>query len=186
MKASPIRGAVLVALAVILGALVLFQGLDDSPTTEIAVGETASADPTVAAGVIATAVVSVPAEVATSTSLPFAAPAPATTLKHAPSEVTVQVANAADVDGLATLLSRRLGQRNYVVRTATNAEVKATTSTVYYQEGYDGDAQEIIQNVFALDIAMVPMPDPPPGVSNPEPGGVNILIVAGSDELSRS
>lgn len=185
MKTSAVRGAVLVGLTVIVGALILFRGLGDSPTTQVAAAE-AEAVATSVAIVVPPTVTPLPDTAATATALPLAQPAPATFEKHAPSEVTVQVANGAGVDGLATTLTRRLQQRNYVMRTATNAEIKVPTSTVYYEEGYDGDAQEIIQGVFGLNIAMAPMPDPPPSVSNPEPGGVNILIIAGSDELARS
>jgi len=194
MNTSAIRGAVLVGLAVLIGALVLFQGLNDSPTTvETARIASPTSEPTAVIDATATSVVDSGA-VATATASPLAQPAPATSLKHDPSEVSVQVANASAVDGpgtgvagLAGNLTRVLQQRNYVMRTATNATVNVATSTVYYEEGYDGDAREIVDSVFGLpNIAILPMPDPPPEVSNPEPSGVNILIIAGADELARS
>jgi len=194
MNTSAIRGAVLVALAVLVGALVLFQGLNDSPTTpETARIVSPTSEPTVVADATPTAVVD-NGEVATATAPPLAQPAPATSLKHDPSEVSVQVANASAVEGpgtgvagLAGNLTRVLQQRNYVMRTATNATINVPTSTVYYEEGYDGDAREIVDSVFGLpNIAILPMPVPPPEVDNPEPGGVNILIIAGADELARS
>jgi len=194
MNTSAVRGAILVGLAVLVGALVLFQGLNDSPTTpETARVAVATSVATTVVEVTPTAVVEAGVS-ATATPPPDAVPPPATNLKHDPSEVSVQVANASAVDGpgtgvagLAGNLTRVLAQRNYLTRTATNATINVPVSTIYYEEGYDGDAREIATSVFGLpNIMLAPMPDPPPQVDNPEPDGVNILIIAGNDELARS
>lgn len=188
MDSSGVRGALLVAIAVALGAAVFWFGLKDPPAT----ADTARAvsvsteEPTAVPTATTAPTEAVAAVAATATPPPLAVPNPATSIKHDPSEVTVQVANGARVDGLAGKITSRLGQRNYVMRGATNAIEEAPVSIIYYEEGYDGDAQEIKINVLNTPtVQILPMPDPLPEVGSPEPGGVNILIVAGADEMAQ-
>jgi len=183
MNASASRGAVIVLLGVLLGALVLWRIVPDAGPS--AVQTTSDPVATVSPAVDATPTPTVGAAAEQPTSPAGAVPAPATNLAHAPNEVSVQVANGARVKGLAGKISTLLGQQNYNTRTPTNADAVAT-STVYYQDGYDGDAQQILLEVLNTpNVRTAPMPDPPPRVDTPETGGVNILIIAGTDELSR-
>lgn len=187
MQASGVRGAVLVAVGVILGGVIFWLGLSDPPATadNARAVSVSTADPTVVPSVTPNATELTPAPVATATPPPLAVASPSRSLKHDPSEVTVQVANGARVDGLAGKVTSRLGQRNYVMRGATNAIEEAPVSIIYYEEGYDGDAEEIKINVLNVPtVAILPMPDPLPEIGSPEPGGVNILIIAGADEMA--
>lgn len=183
MNASASRGAAIVLLGVLLGALILWRIVPDVGPAAVE----ASTDPvtTVLPSVVATPTPTVGVVAEEPTAPAGAVPRPAANLPHAPNEVSVQVANGARVSGLAGKITTLLGQENYNIRTATNADPVAS-STVYYQEGYDGDAQQILLSVLNTpNVRTEPMPDPPPRVDTPETGGVNILIIAGTDELSQ-
>lgn len=187
MSTNAVRGAALVAVAVLLGALVLGRGLDDPVPGLIATGAVAadtgveqtfeeeSFDETFEEPVETVVVLE-----------PTVPPAPVFSPVHNPSEVSVQVANAASVNGLAGRFSERLQARNYVTRTAANAEDRFE-SVIYYEAGYDGDADAILREVFnAPFVRLEPMPDPRPAVNPEDSNGSNILIMVGSDDLSLS
>lgn len=209
MSTNALRGAVLVALAILLGAIVLGRGLDDPVPGFIESGASAvdAVDPNVDDGVevFDTDTNTVPAvtfddplttdETLVDDGLNPApaeevvqppAPAPIESAPHDPSEVTVQVANAAGVNGLAGNFTDRLQARNYVTRTPANAD-PAAVSIVYYEPTYDGDARQIVTEVFnSPDVLLEPMPDPPPAITPADANGSNIIMIVGSDALSQS
>ena len=172
MNSNAMRGAVLVGIAILLGALILGFGVDDGPravatdTNNDAVVVTATATP-----------VFVPP-----TATPFATQ-PATV--RAPNEVRVQVANAAQIQGLAGEFSTRLNAAGYITAEPTNHE-PVTVSTAYFQPGYEADARQILAVFNSPGTAVTPLPNPPPTVSDPDAFGVNVLLIVGSDELARS
>jgi len=194
MSTNAVRGAALVAVAVLLGALVLGWGLDDPVPGLIGTTGSASADVDVAEPTFDDAAAddafvdpldSLPEE--TAVVVPPPPPTePALSVPHNPSEVSVQVANAAGIDGLAGRFSDKLQARNFVTRTAANADTTAE-SVIYYEPGYDGDADLILREVFnAPNVRSELMPVPRPPVNPADANGSNILIIVGTDDLSLS
>jgi len=193
MGTNAVRGAALVAVAVLLGALVLGWGLDDPVpgligTTGSAASDVDFTEPSFEDDVSDDAFVD-PAPLPPEPQVvlpPAPPPAPAFSPLHDASQVSVQVANAASINGLAGRFSDRLQARNFVTRTAANAETTAE-SVIYYEPGYDGDADLILREVFnSPNVRSELMPVPRPPVNPEDPNGSNILIIVGTDDLSLS
>jgi len=194
MSTNAVRGAALVAVAVLLGALVLGWGLDDPVPGLIGTTGSAAADTTDDtfessdddADSIDEAFAEEPVETAVTIVPPVAPAVPVLSPVHATNEVSVQVANATGIDGLASRFSDRLQASNYVTRTPADAEDQVE-SVLYYEPGYDGDAAAILRVVFnSPNVRTEPMPVPRPAVNPEDANGSNILIVVGSDDLSLS
>lgn len=169
MNSNATRGAVLVGIAALIAALILGWGVDSSD----------SASPVAA---VAPTVTPVPAVETFPTATPV--PAPAGTARAA-SEVRVQVANAARIDGKAGDMTARLSAQGYRTSPATNAE-ESSVSTVYFELGYQADAEAILAIFGSPDTLVVPMTDPRPTVAGPDTTDPpNIIMIVGSDELSR-
>lgn len=174
MNSNAMRGAVLVGVAVLIGALILGWGADDGDGTQVVTQEAvATVTP------VPTVVAAAPVATATPT-------APIGTTRD-PSQVRIQVANAARIEGLAGQISARLGAQGYVTAAPTNA-AETTVSTLYFELGYEADAQAVLAIFNSPNTQTFPMPNPRPEVDNPDTvdGGANIIMVVGSDDLSRS
>lgn len=172
MNSNAMRGAVLVGVAVLLAALILGWGADDNDTRAVV----AQAAPTVAP--VATTAVVAPQPTATPTA-PVGLARPA-------SEVRVQVANAAEIAGKAGDMTARLSAQGYRTAVPTNA-TPTTVSTVYFQLGYEADAVAVLAIFGSPSTQTFPMPNPRPVVDDPDTidGGANIIMIVGTDELSR-
>lgn len=169
MNANAMRGTILVAVLVLIGAMIL--GLTDR---------------TESAGTIVDAV---PEEtptlevVATADIAPTATPAPA--LTHSRAEVKVQVANASGIPQVAGKMTASLSAAGFATAEATNAD-PSQVSVVFYEVGYDADAYAILTEVFnAPDTKVEPMPDPPPEVVAFDPTA-NVLMIVANDPLATS
>lgn len=168
--AATARGGVLIAVAVVLGVILLGKGFDSGflpsssgdPSDQVATGggDDGGGDDGETDG-----------EDGTTTTAP-----PAT---RQPAEVRVQVLNsAAPVSGSAGATSQTLSNLGYNVLSAANADDRNATATIVYAaEGFEADAQAIATAV-GLSVTPQPMPVPPPG---PAPADVNVVIVLGPD-----
>lgn len=185
---AAVRGAVVIGIALVIGFLLLQQGVGDddllveseaasnasetgttgggdgdgdtgTDTGESDTGTTASTDPSNAG--------SVPAPV---TTLP--APRPA-------NEVKVVVANAASIAGAAGRATEELRALGYTTLEATNADEAADTSTLLYAEGYESEALAMAAEIGLDPANIAPMPDPVP-VSEP-PAEANLVLLLGRD-----
>ena len=162
-SASPVRGVVLVAVAVVIGFFVL-RALDDT-----------------GAG---------PADVATSPGATEPAaeggegggdPAPDTTAApeaRPPSEVVVLVANASGVQGAAGAQSAELQGGGYQVAPETNAPNQVQTTQILPVEGWEAEAAVLAAMIGAPEDAVQAMPDPPPVE---DLAGANVLVLLGPD-----
>jgi len=74
-----------------------------------------------------------------------------------PDQVTVFVANGSNVGGLAGKVTRLLGSDGYQTTSPGNA-YRASLSTIYYREGFLGDARAV-GTTLSLSSDEVPMPD---------------------------
>ena len=183
---AAVRGAVVIGIALVIGFLLLQQGVGDedllvqseSASNASETGSTGGDDAGTGSDTdgsdtgetTATTAVSNAGSVPTATTLPAARPA---------NEVKVVVANAARVDGAAGRATEQLRALGYTTLPASNADEAADTSTLFYAEGYEAEAL-VMANEIGLDAANVaPMPDPIP-ISDP-PADANLVLLLGRD-----
>jgi len=155
-----LRGAVLIGVAVLLGALLLAQSFKDGGSPVSAGGTTTS---TVK-------------RTETSTTAP-AVPQP-----HDPATVKVLVLNASGKSGVAKAGADQLKAANYTTLDPANAATSKAiaTSVVYFTPGYDADAQQIAAKLGLSPSAVQPLPSPPPPEIG-DPRDANIVVLIGTD-----
>jgi hypothetical protein len=153
------RGLIVVAIALILGILILKNGFSSSATPG---GTTAPKNSTTTTA---------PAQSTTT------APAATTTVDR--SKFTVLVANASGVSGAAGRLTDKMKSDGYVMAPATDATTKADQTVVYYVNGYQAQA---------ADVAAYLNVGPPQAMPSPPPvkdlGQAQVLVVEGRDIAS--
>lgn len=155
---SPVRGVVLVAVAVVLGFFIL-RAIDDT-----------GAGPDIATDAIDTA------DGTTDSSAP---PASETTTPPArpPAEVVVLVANASGVQGAAGEQGEAITAGGYQVLPAANAESNVEATQVLPVAGFEAEAAALATAIGAPEGAVQAMPDPPPV----DIAGANVLVLLGPD-----
>jgi hypothetical protein len=155
---AALRGAGLLAVAVILGIILLRNGGGDPYSR--AVRTAASPTPEV----------TVRPPTATTITVPV----------RTPDQIKVLPANGTNTAGAGTTVFTRLKQAQYNVLAATNttSQGSATTSNVYFNPGFEREARVVAQLLGLPDSAVQPMPTPPP-VSDTR--GADIVVVVGPD-----
>lgn len=98
---------------------------------------------------------------------------------HDPSEVAILVANGTggQVRGAAGRVAETLKAGNYILKTSTNTSSAADASIVYFQPGYEADA-EAVAGLLTPAPGVQPMPDPIPVA---DLAGANVLVVVAAD-----
>ena len=159
------RGVALIVVAVLVG-LVLLNATDspaplnvssDETPDEGSTGTQPSAETTTTTGATAT----------TATTVAGARPA---------AEVTVLVANGAKVQGAAGKLSTEIAKGGYKMAAAANT-APVPTSTVYYAEGYEAEANAVAALLTPVP-PVAPMPTPAPV---DDLRGAQVVVVQGPD-----
>jgi hypothetical protein len=155
---AALRGAGLLAVAVILGIILLRNGGGDPYSRAVRT----AASPTPEA--------TVPQPTATTITVPV----------RTPDNIKVLPANGTGTAGAGTAIFNRLKQAQYNVLAATNTtnQGSATTSNVDYNPGFEREARVVAQLLGLPDSAVQPMPTPPP-VSDTR--GADIIVVVGAD-----
>jgi hypothetical protein len=156
---SPMRGVVLVAVAVVLGFFVL-RAIEDTgggPTPE----EIEAANDTTASSDDAAASTD-------TTAAPAARP---------PGEVIVLVVNASGVQGAAAAQAEAIAGGGYQVLPAANAPAEVGATQVFATAGYEADAAALAAAIGAPPESVAPMPEPPPL----DLTGAQVLVVLGPD-----
>lgn len=152
------RAAFLLAVAVVLG-IILLNATDDEPSTSVA----------------STTDTTVPSEQATST-------LPTTTIvtlpPRAPADVKVIAANGTDVKGVAKKATDALKAAGYNVLSPTDASAKAPASAVYYAAEYTREANAVATGLGIPPTSVQPIPTPPPVA---DPRGANVVVVIGPE-----
>jgi hypothetical protein len=147
-----VRGAALVAAAIVLGLILIRSGIDTDEALSAgggAPGRTTTTDAT--------------------TSTLAARPA---------GEVLVLVANGSGVNGAAGRLTTTIQEAGYQTATETNA-ARVPTTTVYFTEGYEREAAALAETLSpdaAPATAAVPSPAPVTDLA-----GAHVLVVLGPD-----
>jgi hypothetical protein len=150
------RGALLIAAAVLLGAGLLANGFRDD---RVASGSGASPTTT-------------RPSVASTTTVPQA---------HDPAQVKVLVLNGSGKTGVAKTAKDQLAAANYTVLEPGNAQGgTVTASIVYFAAGYDADASTVAAKLSLPASAVQPLPNPlPPTVADAQ--GATIVVIIGTD-----
>lgn len=145
-QGSVARGAILVAVAVVIGVLLLRD--DDAATTQVAVGSDTAGE------IDDGAVVDDGGEVVDPDSTTTT---PTTEAVRPPSEVKVLVANGSGVNGAAGGATDALEALGYVTATPANAE-RVPETIVYYTTGFEAEAEALAAAIGAGEDAVTPMP----------------------------
>jgi hypothetical protein len=164
--AANLRGGLLIAVAVIVGVVLLGKGFDTGvvgssggdPSDEVATGDDGAGSTDEGGG----------ADGTTTT----------TPVTHPVAEVRVQVLNSTGPSGSAGTATTTISAQGYVTLDPDNAtDRNATATAIFAQPGYEADAAAIAA-VVGITAAVQPMPAPPPA---PAPIDANIVIVLGPD-----
>lgn len=98
-----------------------------------------------------------------------------------PQNVKVLVVNGSNINGLAGRLRARLSSQGYATVGTGNANQAATSSKIYYQPGFAGEAAALAQFLKLPPSAAQAMPNPLPVK---DLAGGNIVVDAGPDLAS--
>lgn len=172
---SVTRGALLAALAVLIGFVVLRWGAD------------LQYNPVVEEGIFQPTPTALPAgQVAPEPTVPesvaVAEPTVATDPARPNAQVVVLVANGTEVDGQAGRLTDRLRNQGFNTRAPKSATPQAS-SVIYYRPGYAAEAT-VVRETLNTTTAIAPMPEPDPNVGDLDLAAVNVFVLVGSDALS--
>ena len=169
------RGLVLLAVALLIGVVLLNATDADPPGTSVsALGDSDSGDG--GADTDDGDGDGGDAAAASTTTLP-----PTTTLPaRAPAEVKVIVANASEVKGAAGGGRTALVNAKYNVLAPTNA-TPTPASVVYFVPGYDRDAAGVATALQLPANLVKPMPAPPPFDTK----GAHVAVLLGADHAAK-
>ena len=189
------RAFLLIAVAVVLGLVLLWKGLDDTPGLRPLVdgGAEAAVDDGSAGGTEGVSGAITP----TSTQAvggeaeppPTTTVAPTTTQElfpmptHAPNEVKVLVANGSGVSGAAGKVTDLLSPRGWAMESPANAE-KASATRIYYRTEYREDAKVIVDLFGEFADILEAMPPGGPAVppnAEERVANADIVLILGSD-----
>jgi hypothetical protein len=149
-------GVVLIALAVVVGLVLLVKGYDEEGALVVTDEGTEQTTTTTV-------------DPAATTTVPVAVARP-------PAEVPVMVANAAGVSGAAGTLQTQLQADGYTQVQTTNAS-PVTTTLVYYAEGAQADAEALATALGTDPEAVRVLPAEPPV----DMAGAELLVMLGPD-----
>jgi hypothetical protein len=162
-RANPARGLALIATAVIVGIFLLRNGFGDQNVPDLTSDSPAATQPDGDAA---------PSGDGTATTAP-----PAQAPPKAPAEVTVRVANAANVNGAAAEWTDKITNAGYKTVEATNAQPSRDTTAVLFQAGFDREASMLAEAIGAPSEGIVALTEPP----QVDPGGANLVVMLGTD-----
>ena len=182
------RALLLIAVAVILGLILLWKGLDTTPgitvspeatddgsAESVGMVDEGQADLLVADEPVAT---TIPAQTTTTTTT--AAPAPT----RPPNQVRVLVANGSGVARGASTVTGVLSPAGYTTLAPANA-TPTDTSGIYYRSGYSGDARAVMELVAPGNPDLI-LALPPGGLDVPDGtldrvANANVVVILGAD-----
>jgi hypothetical protein len=164
------RGAILLAVAAVLG-IVLLQAFD----TDFDGGSGAGVD------VGDTTIPDNGANGSTGSTIPTG-PTDTTAPGRTPSDVSVLVANGADIRGLGSKTAETLQGLGYNTLTAVDATKALDATQVQYAEGYQAEARAIALTLGLASTAVVALNSP----AVPDTQGANVIVLLGADAAATS
>ena len=149
------------------------QGLSPAPVAETAT--TTSSTSTTSTTISSVPETSEPPSVTTSspTTTTSTTTTTTTTVVESPVVLQVQVLNGSSVAGAAGRMTDKLSEAGYVVLSPANAPQRYSSSAVYYQEGWQDKAEEILQ---AAEIEEIDAPTAMPQQFASEDAAVIVLL----------
>ncbi|MET0729195.1 MAG: LytR C-terminal domain-containing protein [Acidimicrobiales bacterium] len=166
---NPARGAALVVVAVLLGLVLLRNGIDTSEVVTSSNGDDSSTD----AGDAEEGTDAGTGEGEEDT--------PTTVAVRPPAEVSVIVLNGTSVSGAAGKYSTAIGTAGYQMLDPGDAPTKIPTTQVFFTPGFEQEAAAVALAAGAPGtVTPVPLTSPPPG----EVGAANVVVVIGADLAS--
>ena len=192
------RGGVLVAVAVVIGFLLLWQGgvggsgdagivADSGDTDDSVASDAAGEDATSDAGSSADDGAGGGDDLATVDDTIDTEPEetiPPTPVTRPPGDVKVAVANGVGEAGLAGARASVLSTSGYVT-VAVNAAAETAQSQVYYVDGYGEDAQAIAVELGGDAAVLRPAPSDPGALvtSATAVEGFHVFVILGTDRV---
>jgi len=159
---NPARGAALVVVAVLLGLVLLRNGID---TSEVVTSTRDDSEEGADDG-------------GTDEGTDEGEETTTTLAVRTPAEVTVIVLNGTSTSGVAGTYSDAIGSAGYQMLEPSNATSQTPTTLVYFVEGFEAEAAAVaVAAGVPATVTPTPMPDPPPG----EVGAANVVVVIGTD-----
>ena len=95
-----------------------------------------------------------------------------------PGEVKVLVLNGSGLPGVARTTSDTIGEKGYVMQPPGNSAASATTTVVYYADGFQAEAEAVALLIGKASSAVESMPSTSPG---PGADNANVVVVLGKD-----
>lgn len=194
------RAVLLIGVAVAIGLLLLWKGLDDSPvaadrpapaiTDDVTDADpgTGAADPDV---MTTEPVAGEPDDadvVAPTSAVPTTTVALPSTPTHDPNDVKILVANGSGVSGAAGKVTDMLSPLGWIMESPANAD-KTGTTRVYYRNGYQADARRIVEHFGEIPSLLEKMPTGGVGVpakAEERVANAHIVVILGSDQRIQS
>lgn len=174
---SNARGLAVLAVAVVVGLLLLLNAGDGGASTqELATGSTDGGPSTTIdisnLGDSDESTTTTPDQTTTSSIAETEGTRP-------PTEVTVLVLNSGGPAGTAGSTSDTIGETGFVMQEATNATTRgASTTVIYYADGYQADAEAVAAVLGKSPDSVNAMPETSPG---PGAESANVVVVLGAD-----
>ena len=154
---NPARGAALVVVAVVIGLLLLRNGLDTSEVVTSTKPDKSGSTSTDKSG---------------ATTTTTTAPA------RSPAKVTVIVLNGTPTGGAAGKYSTALASAGYQMLKPGDAATKIPATQVFFTPGYEREAAAVALAAGApATLTPAALPTPPPG----DVGAANVVVVVGTD-----
>lgn len=163
---NPARGAALVVVAVLLGLVLLRNGLD---TSEVVTsnGSDSSSDSSDDGG--------------TDDASDSGEETTTTLAARPPAEVSVVVLNGTSVSGAAGKYSTAIGTAGYQMLEPGDAATKIPATQVFFAPGFEMEAAAVaLAAGVPATVTPAALPTPPPG----EVGTANVVVVIGADIAS--
>ena len=190
------RALLIVGVAVAIGLLMLWKGLDSSPVAAdrqapALTDDVPVADPVPGATGSATTTeppTELPDAVVPTSTVPTTTEALFPTPTHAPNEVKVLVANGSGVSGAAGKVTDMLSPLGWAMESPSNA-AKTGTTRVYYRTAYLADARKIVDHFGEIPSLLEKMPTGGPAVpakAEDRVANADIVVVLGSDQRIQS
>lgn len=163
-RANPARGLALIATAVIVGLFLLrnWDGTGGGVAAANGNGEGGNTE------------VTTPGQ----TTVPGGGEQSATTVAaRPPTEVTVRVLNATDVQGAASRLSDLLEESNYIIVESDNAGTMLDATKILFAAGYEREAAELARSIASPAENLEALANPP----QVDPNGAQLVVLLGKD-----
>jgi hypothetical protein len=167
------RGVLLLAVALVIGIVLLNATDDQPPGTDVAAGSSSGQSDDGNGNDDDGGAATTPTTTAPPTTLPAA---------RNPAEVKVLVANGSTVKGAAGGARNKLIEAKFNVLSPIDAPTKGSESAVYFTAEYQADANAVAAALGIPAQLVKAMPTPPPV---PDLKTSNVLVVLGTDHATR-